>query len=130
ETASNYALKESDKLFLRLDSDVSVRSIEYISVGSGMSSDRGSEITIEYTLDGESHTINFESNYGQARGSYAWLDMIEPEKIRIYNSEYENNSQNRLTNYAQDTKAIIDRSLSLINGHINDRENWKHVFSE
>lgn len=94
-----------------------------------MAHQRKSQLEISYKVGSE--IFEFETLYPTHRTgeSVIWVDMTVPEDIRIYNSEYKKDDQQRLRQYANDVKNIIDISIELISAHIEDQTGWQEVFT-
>lgn len=80
----------------------------------------GDEI-YEFTVSG------YRSDYQQ---SVAWIDMSEPEEIRVQFDDSDTVEHRVLRTYSDIVKSIFDASARLVEEHIADRREWKNTFKE
>lgn len=134
EIASEYA---KDRVAEVLKSHPAHGDIELVSVTLSPSmgfesvfSPRTSDMAIAYRKGNELREFEATYSYKLTGGSTVWIDMTEPEEIRIQNGDHERNGDIKLELYAQDIKATIDGAVEIIDSHARDQDEWEAVFSD
>lgn len=135
EVASDYALDEIDDLIRSNpsfgDEGVELISIVQYPIQPMLFRSAQTALRISYRLDGELYDIEtFEVDRSRSEASRVWIDMTEPEEIRISNSDYEGKQESQLRNYSKDIKSVIDTSVQIITEHLKDRHQWDEVFAD
>lgn len=102
--------------------------IKWVKVAYDHRSDISFQIV--YEMKGEEYDMSVTPHPEDIGITDAWIEFSPAIHVRVSSSSHEDYGQVLLTNYAIDTKKIIDIAVSSVRSHIKDRNEWSDVFTK